>query len=1107
MKSTLLSLTFSLLTAATLSAQVSARLFRYPDVSKTQIVFTYGSDLWIVDKAGGSASRLSSPAGEEVFPRFSPDGSTIAFSGNYDGNMDIYTIPSQGGIPTHVTHHGMTDRLLDWYPDGKALLYASSGESGKQRYSQFYKVAATGGLPEKLPPAYGEYASLSPDAKLIAFTDKSRIFRTWKRYRGGMNADVWIFDLQTYASKNITDEDASDELPMWHGDDIYYLSDAGDDLRYNIWVYNTKDGTKSQVTHFTDFDVHFPSIGPDDMVFEAGGDLYLMDLKTRLHHVVHVDVVTDLMAVKPRIESAEKYIMNMAIAPDGNRALVEARGDIFSLPAEKGYVADLTRTPGVAERFPAWSPDGKYLAYWSDQTGEYELTLRDFTEGGKERTVTTLGPGFRYHLFWSPDSKKLAFVDQTMAFHVYDMETDKTTTFDHDSSLYEGGLQGWRPAWSSDSQWLAYGKTMDNGNGAIFMYNTKTGKVSQATSGFYSDLNPTFDPDGKYLYILTNRSFDPVYSNFDNTWVYPNATQIAAIALRPDVPSPLSAENDTVAIITAEQPESKDAEKPGSKGKQKDSAKNSKSSATDTAQKDSAKIKDVVIDFDNFERRLVILPPEPGNIGNITAVEGKLAYMRYPNSGSPEDAKSTLKYYDLKEREEKTILDDVNGFEVSADGKKILISKDDKYSIIDFDADQKTDKTLATADMEMTVDPRAEWKQIFNDAWRFERDFFYDKDMHGVDWDAMRKQYGALIDYCVDRVDVNFVIGELIGELNSSHTYRGGGDYDYAKHRPVGYLGINWEKQNGYYTVKEIIRGAAWDNEVRSPLDDPGVDVKEGDYILAVNGIPLDTATDPWTAFEGLADKTVELTVNKTPAWDGSHTVVVKTLSDETRLRNLAWIESNRKRVDEASGGKIGYIYVPSTGLDGQRELVRQFYGQWNKEGLIVDERFNNGGQIPDRFIELLNRKPLAFWDVRDGKNWQWPPVAHFGSMAMLINGWLGSGGDAFPDYFRKAGLGPLIGTRTWGGLIGLSGSPQLIDGGVVTVPTFRMYNPDGTWFKEGHGVDPDIEVKEDPTALAKGVDPQIEKAIEEVMKSIATQGPIHPPAPPEENRARPGRS
>jgi tricorn protease len=1105
MKHLILSLLAFLFVVPVTESQISARLFRYPDVSQTQIVFAYGGDLWVTDKAGGTASRLSSPSGEEAFPRFSPDGSTIAFSGNYDGNMDIYTIPNKGGVPTRVTHHGMTDRIIDWYPDGKSLLYASSGESGKQRFSQFYKISAGGGLPEKLPTAYGEYASLSPDGKRLAFTEKSRIFRTWKRYRGGMNSDIIIFDLETYASTNITNNDANDEIPMWHGEKVYYLSDAGDDMRYNIWMYDMKSEKNQQITTFSEFDVHFPAMGPQEIVFEVGGNLYLLDLKTHKQREVKVDVVTDLMAVKPRVESAEKYVMNMAISPDGNRALVEARGEVFSLPAEKGYVQNMTRTAGVAERFPAWSPDGKQVAYWSDRTGEYELTVRDMTQGGKETTLTSLGAGFRYNLYWSPDSKKIAFVDQTMTIQTYDFTANKVTRVDQDISLFEGGLRGWRPTWSSDSQWMAYSKSQENGNGAIMIYNTKTAKLTQATSGFYSDLGPAFDPEGNYLYILTNRSFEPEYSDFDNTWIYPNATQIAAIALRSDVPSPLSAENDTVAIASVEDKKDEDKKEDGAKSKSKD--KSAKDATADSGDEDSkAEKKEVKIDFQNFERRLVILPPKAGNIGGITAVDGKLAFVRVPNTGTAE-GKNVLKYYDLKDREEKTIIEDINGFVLSADGKKILVNKGGNHSIIDFGADQKAEHSLAMSEMEMTVEPRAEWKQIFNDAWRFQRDFFYDNEMHGVDWNAMRTQYGALIDYCVNRTDVNFVIGELIGELNASHTYHRGGDNEDTKRRAVGYLGIDWEKKNDHFVVKTIIRGADWDNEVRSPLDEPGVNVKEGEYILAVNGIPLNEYTDPWAAFEGLSNKTVELTVNTTSAWKGSRTVVVKTLSDETRLRNLAWIESNRKRVDEASGGKIGYIYVPSTGRDGQNELVRQFYGQWNKEGLIVDERFNNGGQIPDRFVELLNRKPLAYFDVRDGQNWQWPPVGHFGSMAMLINGWSGSGGDAFPDFFRKSGLGPLIGTRTWGGLIGLSGSPQLIDGGAVTVPTFRQYNPDGSWFKEGHGVDPDIEVKEDPTALAKGIDPQLERAIQEVMKSIGAHGPINPPVPAKENRARPGKT
>ena len=1073
------SLTMVLLTTMSLSAQINARLFHQPDVSETQIVFAYGGDIWIVPKAGGMATKLSSPKGEESFPRFSPDGSQIAFSGNYDGNTDIYVLPSTGGVPVRVTHHGMSDRMLDWYPDGKSLLYASSMESGKQRFSQFYQVSAAGGLPEKLPISMGEFGSLSPDGSKIAFTDRSRVFRNWKRYTGGWAPDIWLFDLKTLSSENITNNIASDELPMWVGDKIYFLSDQGSAQRYNIWVYDTRTKASKQVTHFTDFDVHFPSDGPSDIVFEAGGKIQLLDLATEQVREIAIDIVSDQMTLKTHKESVEKYLQNATIAPDGNRVLVEARGDVFSLPAEEGFTQDLTRTPGFAERNPAWSPDGKYIAYWSDKSGEYELTLRDLTSGNIEEQVTHLGPGFRYDLYWSADSKKIAFVDQTMHINVFDLTTKTNNAIDQDPSLFEGGLRGWRCSWSSDGRWMAYSKTMDNGNGAVMIYDTKDKKLTQATSGFYSDLNPTFDREGKYLYLITNRSFNPVYSDFDNTWIYPNATELAVVTLRPEVKSPLAAANDTVAVTKDKKDEKE----------------------TDKADKE-AKDETVTIEFEGFERRIIILPPEAGNMGNLAAADGKIIYMRYPNSGS-DGEDSELMFFDLKEKESKTIMKNVNGYELSADGKKLLVRQGRNLGVVGVGSDQKMDKQLALNKMEMTIDPKAEWQQIFNDTWRFERDFFYDKNMHGVDWAAMRKQYGDMIQYAVTRNDVNFILGELIAELNASHTYNGGGDQETPEHKAVGYLGVDWAKDHGQFKIKTIIRGADWDSEVRSPLDEPGVNVKEGEYILAVNGMALADYTDPWAAFEGLSNETVELTVSSTPDWENVRSVVVKTMSDETRLRNLAWIESNRKRVDEESGGKLGYIYVPSTGIDGQNELVRQFYGQWNKQGLVVDERFNNGGQIPDRFIELLNRKPLAYWNVRDGKDWQWPPVGNFGSMVMLINGWSGSGGDAFPDYFRKAGLGPLIGGRTWGGLIGISGAPTLIDGGGVTVPTFRMYNPDGTWFKEGHGVDPDIQVLEDPTQLAKGVDTQLERAIAEALKLVKDKGPIHPEPPQKENRAR----
>jgi len=495
-----------------------------------------------------------------------------------------------------------------------------------------------------------------------------------------------------------------------------------------------------------------------------------------------------------------------------------------------------------------------------------------------------------------------------------------------------------------------------------------------------------------------------------------------------------------------------------------------------------------------------ILPPKAGNYSNLYAISGKVIYHNFPNSGSGGENKP-VKYFEFEKREEKTIVADADAFQVTADGKKILVGTKGSYYVVKIEPDQKLEKKMPTDQMEMTVVPREEWQQLFNDAWRFERDFFYDPNMHGLDWKALKEQYGKLLKYAVTRWDVNFVIGELISEISASHTYRGGGDTEEAPTKPVGYLGIDWGLKDGFYYVKRIVKGAPWDNETRSALDKPGLKIKEGDFILAANNVPINTENDPWSAFQGFAGKTVELTVNNKSGTDSAWTILVQTLTDETRLRNLEWIESNRKRVEVATDGRVGYIYVPSTGLDGQYELIRMFYAQYEKEGLIIDERFNNGGQIPDRFIELLDRKPLAFWAVRDGKTWQWPPVANFGPKAMLINGWSGSGGDAFPDYFRKAGLGPLIGMRTWGGLIGISGAPNLIDGGAVTVPTFRMYDPDGKWFKEGHGVDPDIEVMENPTQLSKGVDMQLERAIEEVMKKLKEHPIVIPEHPDYEKR------
>ncbi len=1079
--------------AAPAAAQIDARMFRYPDVSATHIAFVYAGDIWVVPKSGGLAARLSSPAGEESFPRFSPDGSQIAFSANYDGNTDVYVVPALGGEPLRLTHHPMTDRVIDWHPDGTRVLFASSRESGRQRYNQFYLVDRTGGLPVKLPVPYGEFASFSPDGRDIAYVPQTQSNRTWKRYRGGWAPDIWRFTLEGFASKNVSDDPANDEFPMWHGSTIYFLSDRGPQGRYNLWAHDTASSAVRQVTHFTEYDISHPSLGPDDIVFQAGGRLYLLDLATEKVAEVHVQVVTDRMTLKPRVEKVGKAIAWAGVSPSGKRAVFEARGDVFTVPAEHGAVLNTTRSSGVAERYPRWSPDGKSLAYWSDRTGEYELVVRPAEGPGAETTITALGPGFRYPPHWSPDSTRIAFADDTGRIRIATVATKALVEIDRSPLwLSHGALQGLTLNWSADSRWLTWSRPLESGTRALFVHDTKSGTTSQLTSGYFEDVVPVFDPKGEYLFYLSNRTFEPVYSDFDNSWAYPNATRIVALPLRADVPSPLAARNDS---------ERAPAEEDGATAGKKDgtAGKPAAEGSTDQKKKDETPAP-VGIDIQDIEVRAVVLPPAAGNYAQLFAVEGKLLYRRAPRTGSG-DRHQTLVQFDLRKREEKTLLDEIDRFEPTADGKRLLVAKDGAHAILELKESMKFEKPMRTAEMEAPVDPPAEWKQMFADAYRFERDFFYDPGMHGVDWAAMRDHYATLLDDAVTRWDVNFVLGEFIAELNASHTYRGGGDAEQAPERGVGMLGVDWELADGAYRIARIIRSGPWDaGDVRSPLADPGLNVKEGAYVLAVNGVPLDTARDPWAAFQGMAGQTVMLTVNDRPTAEGARQVVVRCLDDETELRFRAWIEERRRRVDEATKGRAGYVYVQSTGVNAQNELVRQFMAQFTKPALVIDERFNSGGQIPDRFIELLNRPILSYWAVRHGKRWQWPPVAHRGPKVMLINGWSGSGGDAFPFYFREAGLGPLIGTRTWGGLIGITGAPPLVDGGQVTVPTFRMYDVRGGWFAEGHGVDPDIRVDEDPTALARGNDPQLERAIEEVLRQL--EGfPAEPKRPDYERR------
>ncbi len=1061
-------------------AQIDARLMRYPDVSQEKITFVYAGDIWVVDKEGGVAHRLSSPKGTEEFPRFSPDGKHIAYSANYHGNTEIYTISTMGGKPERLTYHPRADRMLNWYPDGQSILFASSMKSGRKRYNQLYRLDRNGGLPSRLPVPYGEFGTISPDGTMLAYMPKSRVYRNWKRYRGGWASDIWIFNLSDSSSVNITSSPANDAHPMWHNQTLYFLSDRGPHKNYNIWAYHRKTQQLRQITQFEEFDVSFPEIGPSEMVFHANGEIYLLDLETEEYNKVNIELVTDQSNLQRHIKEVEHLIQNFSISPHGSRAAFEARGEIFSVPKQNGPVRNLTNTPGIAERNPAWSPDGQKVAYWSDRDSEYELFLRGNGGLGTELKVSDFGPGYRYNLFWGPNSERVAFINKAMEIKLYNTQSRKSTQVDSGLWMYHNDLRRFNIDWSPNGRWITYSRGLENRHDAIFLYDTQQDTLYQATSGYYRDRSPRFGPDGKYLYLLTSRNFEPSYSDVDNTWIYANTTHLAAIPLRKDVKSPLAPRNDSLRFnaVSETSPEKE----------------NMKSISSET------QATPVKIDIASFEDRMVILPTEAGNYANPQAVEGKLLYRQLPRTGSGEK-NSPLKYYDLEDREEKTIIGEVDHYQVSADDQRILVMNNSDYKIIDVATDQEMDDPMPTDQMEMVIDPQKEWHQLFMDVWRFERDYFYDPNMHGVDWEQIRERYKSLIEDASTRWDVNHVIGDMIAELNASHTYNSGGDVEETKSRQIGLLGVDWNINNGYYQIEEIIRGASWDVQTRSPLDRPGLNVKKGDYVFSVNGMKLDTADAPWDPFDGLAGKTVELEVGSQPDPRKAKTILVKTLQSEAKLRYLHWLETKRQRVEKATNGRVGYVYVRSTGIDGQNELVRQFNAQFNKEALIIDERFNSGGQIPDRFIELLQREILSFWAVRDGSDWQWPPITHTGPMTMLINGWSGSGGDAFPFFFKQQDLGPLIGTRTWGGLIGITGAPHLIDGGSVTVPTFRMYTLDGKWFQEGYGVEPDIKVVNDPTRMARGRDPQLERAIEWIETQLENRKKAPLQRPPYENR------
>lgn len=1061
--------------------QINAKLMRYMAVSESQIAFVYGGDIWLVAKEGGLATQLTNSPGEESWPRFSPDGKSIAFSALYNGNLDVFVMPVTGGIPTRVTYKSFPDRMIDWHPDGKRLLIGSTGELGGRRLlNQFFLVNKEGGFPEKLPLPYGELASFSPDGKQLAYITKITENYPFKRIRSGNNSDILIYDLASNKVENITNRIAIDGKPAWSGNTVYFLSDENPEMRLNVWAYDTKTKAMSQLTNFKDFDVSFLSASAKDLVFEMGGDLYLMDLATKNHKKVEVRVISDLAVEMPQLKDVSKSVANMTVSPDGKRVVLQARGELFNVPAKEGFTLNMTQSSGVLDHSPAWSPDGKTVAYWSDRSGEYEIYLQGSQGSQEPKKLTNRKSGFGYTLHWSPDSKKIAFLDEKYDISIVDAASGQIKKAGNTHWVVgHGGAPGFPINWSPDSKYLTFTIGQENAHQAIFVYDSEAGKLSQVTSGFYDDLSPVFSKDGKYLFFQTNRNMESIYSDLgDGTWVYSNTTQLGAISLTKATASILPPKNDTITIASDKKPEEK-------KG-------------------DGVKVD---IDFDGLESRIVLLPVKAGNVGKMAAIDDKLIYMRYPRTGSG-DMGGTLVFYDIKEREEKTILDKVNNFAVTADGKSILVSSNGQFAVIAANAGQKMDKPVPTNGLVMNWVAREEWNQIFNDTWRRYRDFFYDPKMQGVDWEDMRKRYGSLIKDARTRWDITNIQSNMQAELAAGHTYTSGGDTESVTPVMTGFLGIKWAKEGDRYKIGRIVKPASWNTEARSPFDRPGVEVKEGDFILAVNGIKLDPNKDPYAAFEGLSGKTVSITVGqKSGNSEVSKDIVITCLTpaEEGNLIYLEWIENNRKLVDKLSNGQLGYVYMSNTAGDGQRELITMYYGQLDKKGFIIDERFNGGGQLADRFMELLLRPVVYNLHWRNGRDHTNPIKANTGPMGMLINGWAGSGGDGLPWAFKVLKAGPVVGENTLGILVGPATGHQLIDGGGITVPDARLYDNAGHWFWEGEGVSPDIVVWDDPNVIMQGRDPQMERVVQEVVKLIPSQPSQMTPAPAYEDRTAKG--
>lgn len=1060
-----------------LFGQQQPTLYQKPTLSKTHIVFVYAGDLWSVPRDGGDAVRLTAGVGIETDPKFSPDGTKVAFTGEYDGNIDVYVVPAAGGVPKRVTYHPSPDQVVAWTPDGAKILFRSQRES-YSRLARLYTVAADGGFPElvQLPMAYA--GAYSPDGSKLAYTPLQPAFERWKRYRGGQTNYIWIASLADAKIERIPRENSNDFNPLWAADGVYFLSDRKGP--FTLYKYDSKSRQVTEAVPNTGLDLKSASLGPDAIVYEQFGSVWTYDLKSKKTKPVEIRIAADLPGVRRSIEKVADQIRWMNLSPSGARAVFEARGDIFTVPADKGDPRNLTGTPGVHERSPAWSPDGKWIAYLSDEQGEYELHIRQQNGSGDVQKIRLAEkPAFYYELDWSPDSKKILYRDSMLRLFYHDLDAKKSVEVDADR--YDSPWRNLNPVWAPDSKWIAYTKQLKNHLRAVFLYSLTEAKAHQVSDGMSDAQYAAFDPGGKLLYFTasTNLGLSTAWldmSSLDHT----TTRSVYVTVLSKEDPSPLAPESD----------EEKD--KAAEEKKAEDKKAEEKKTEGNKAEGDAAgakKVKDLRVDIEGIDQRILGLPIVARNyVGTLSPKEGVLLLLEdgsnFESDGPPS---FVLHKFEMKTRKTDKVTDNVQSLSVSANGEKMLLRMTgNKFVIAPAGAVPKAGEgVLKTELMEMRVDPAAEWKQIYNEIWRIQRDFFYDPGLHGLNLADYQKKYEKWLGVVAHRADLNYLFSEMLGELSVGHMNVGGGALPRAKAVGVGLLGADYKIENGRYRIARVYSGENWNPRTRAPLTQPGVNVKAGEYVLAVNGKEVRASDEIYSFFEGLVDRQVHLRVGPDPSGSFAREVTVVPVANEFGLRNLAWIEDNRRKVDQMTGGRVAYVYLPNTANAGFVNFNRYFFAQVDREAAVIDERFNGGGQVAEYIIDYLNRPLLSYWDTRAGEDFTTPQNSIYGPKVMLINEMAGSGGDALPWMFRQRKLGTLVGKRTWGGLVGIFGFPPLLDGGFVTAPNLAFWNPNGTWDVENAGVPPDIEVDLDPEAWRAGRDTQLEKAVELVMAEV----------------------